>query len=148
MVVNVLILGILVGIIFYELTDVSPGGIIVPGLMVMYINQVERMIYTVIISIATYYIVKLLSRYLVIFGRRRLVMMIIVSILLNAFLQLLLNAFTISLLNVSIIGYTISGIIANDIYKQGIKRTIPALTIVVCIIELLVIILNQFGVVV
>ena len=148
MVVNVLILGILVGIIFYELTDVSPGGIIVPGLMVMYINQVERMIYTVIISIATYYIVKLLSRYLVIFGRRRLVMMIIVSILLNAFLQLLLNAVHISLLNVSIIGYTISGIIANDIYKQGIKRTIPALTIVVCIIELLVIILNQFGVVV
>ena len=43
---SILIIGILVSIIFYELTDISPGGIIVPGLLVMYFNSVERIIYT------------------------------------------------------------------------------------------------------
>ena len=60
---SILIIGILVSIIFYELTDISPGGIIVPGLLVMYFNSVERIIYTVIISLITYLIVKLLSKY-------------------------------------------------------------------------------------
>ena len=36
---NVLVLGILISIIFYEITHISPGGIIVPGLLAMYINQ-------------------------------------------------------------------------------------------------------------
>lgn len=140
---NIVILGVLISIIFYEITDISPGGLIVPGLLALYFNQPERIIYTIIIAVITYYLVKLLSRYLIIFGKRRFVMMIIVSIFLNILLDFLLGSFSLSLFNVSIIGYTIAGIIANDIYKQGIKKTIPALVIVVGIIELLVICANQ-----
>ena len=72
--------------------------------------------------------------------------MIVVSLILNAVLQLILKVLSLNLLNISIIGYTISGLIANDIYKQGIKRTVPALVIVVCIVELLAILANKIGV--
>ncbi len=143
---NIVILGVLVSIIFYEVTNISPGGIIVPGLMALYIRQPERMIYTVIVSIICYFIVKLLSKYLIIYGKRRFVLMIVVSLILNAVLQLILKGLSLNLLNISIIGYTISGLIANDIYKQGIKRTVPALVIVVCIVELLAILANKIGV--
>ncbi len=143
---NIVILGVLVSIIFYEVTNISPGGIIVPGLMALYIRQPERMIYTVIVSIICYFIVKLLSKYLIIYGKRRFVLMIVVSLILNAVLQLILKGLSLNLLNISIIGYTISGLIANDIYKQGIKRTVPALVIVVCIVELFAILANKIGV--
>ena len=143
---NIVILGVLVSIIFYEVTNISPGGIIVPGLMALYIRQPERMIYTVIVSLICYFIVKLLSKYLIIYGKRRFVLMIVVSLILNAVLQLILKGLSLNLLNISIIGYTISGLIANDIYKQGIKRTVPALVIVVCIVELLAILANKIGV--
>jgi len=144
--VNIIILGVLISIIFYELTEISPGGIIVPGLMVMFIGQVDRMIYTVIIAILTYLIVKFLSNYIIIFGKRRFALLIIISLLINFLLEFVLNSLSINLLSVSIIGYTIAGIIANDIYKQGIKKTIPALTIVVAILELIVIVINQVGI--
>ena len=79
---TILVIGILISIIFYELTDVSPGGIIVPGLLVTYINSIERVIFTVIIAFLTFLIVKLLSKYVLVFGKRRFALMIIVSIFL------------------------------------------------------------------
>ena len=54
---EILVLGVLVAIIFYELTDITPGGIIVPGLMVAYINQPLRMIYTVVVAIVAFLLV-------------------------------------------------------------------------------------------
>ncbi len=140
---NVVLLGVIVSIIFFEITNISPGGIIVPGLMVLYIQQPERMIYTIIISILTYLFVKFISKYLIIFGKRRFVILIFTSILFNFLLGLILNILSISMLNISIIGYTIAGLIANDIYKQGIKKTIPALVIVTAIVELIAIVATQ-----
>lgn len=143
---NIVLLGVIVSIIFFEITDISPGGIIVPGLMVLYIQEPERMVYTVIVAVITYYIVKFLSKYLIIFGKRRFVVMIFVSILINFLLDMLLKMTSFNMINISIIGYTIAGLIANDFHKQGLKRTIPALFICVAIIELISIILLQIGV--
>jgi len=145
---NIVILGVLLSIIFYEFTNISPGGIIVPGLLVAYINQPERLIYTLIVSIITYLIIKLLSKYLLVFGRRRFALMIVVSVVLNLLLELIIHATSFSLINVAIIGYTIPGIIANDIYKQGIIKTIPALVIVTFILEIIVLISNNLGIII
>ena len=142
---TILIIGILISIIFYELTDISPGGIIVPGILVMYFDSIERIIYTIIIAFITFLIVKLLSKYLLVFGKRRFVLMIIVSITLNIILELIMGALSVNLLSISIVGYTIAGLIANDFYKQGVKKTLPALTICVCLLELIVIIGYQLG---
>lgn len=143
---SIIIIGVIVSIIFYELTNISPGGIIIPGLMVLYINQVDRIIYTVIVAVITCLIVKFISRYLIIFGKRRFALMIIIGVLLNFLLELLLHSFSINLLSISIIGYTVTGIIANEMYKQGYKRTISSLAIVVGFLELLLILMKNLGV--
>jgi len=136
--INIVVLGVLISIIYYEITNISPGGIIVPGLFVLYFNQPERMIYTIIISIITYLIVKLLSKYIIIFGKRRFAFLIIISLFVNLIISLIIDISTFNLLSVSLIGYTISGLIANDIYKQGILKTITSLVIVTGILELIV----------
>ena len=59
---EILLLGIIVSIIFYELTDISPGGIIVPGLMVVYITQPMRIIYTLVVAVVAQLLVSLLSK--------------------------------------------------------------------------------------
>ena len=141
-----LIIGVLVSIIFYEITEISPGGIIVPGLLVTYFHSIERVIFTVIIALVTYLIVKFLSKYILVFGKRRFVLMIIISLFLSIIIELFTHALSSSLLSISIIGYTISGIIANDFYKQGVKKSLPALAICVGLIELIVIIGYQIGV--
>ena len=60
--------------------------------------------------------------------------------------ELITHALSGYLLSVSIVGYTIAGLIANDFYKQGVKKTLPALAICVCLLELIVIIGYQLGV--
>ena len=142
---NILILGVIISIIFYEITNISPGGIIVPGLLVAYTNQPERIVYTIIVAIITYLIVKLISRYMLIFGRRKFALMIIISILVNLILELIVHATSFSLINIAIIGYTVPGLIANDVSKQGVIKTLPALVIVTGILELIVLLSNSIG---
>lgn len=142
---EIIIIGIIVSIIFYELTGLSPGGIIVPGLLVLYINQIDRVIYTVIISIITVYAVRLLSKHVLIYGKRRFAVMILVSILMHLLTALLLKSLSISMLNISIIGITISGLIANEMYKQSIKKTIPSMIIVVVFLQMIVLIFKGLG---
>lgn len=144
--VNILIIGVVLSLLFYELTEISPGGIIVPGLMVLYIHRIDWMIYTVLIAIATYLIVRLLSRYFIIFGRRRFALMIIISLLIHILLSLVIGWLPFAMIGFSIVGYTIAGIIANDIEKQGMVKTIPALTVVVGLLYLIVLFTQMVGI--
>lgn len=142
---NVVLLGVMVSIIFYEITHISPGGIIVPGLLVLYIHQPERIIYTIVVAILSFLLVKLISKYVIVFGKRRFVLFIIASVLINFILSLIIGFASIHMVRFSLIGYTIAGLIANDLAKQGIKKTIPSLVIVLCIIELIVLITSEVG---
>ena len=147
---ELLILGVLVSIVFYELTDITPGGLIVPGLMVAYIGQPLRMVYTLLIAIAAFYIVKLLSRKFLIFGKRRFVILIVISFVLHVLFNLIFGAFSLDLTSIAIsmVGYTVSGIIANNMFKQGVVKTGVSLAVVVCIIQLIVVLLSALGAIV
>lgn len=145
---ELLILGVLVSIVFYELTDITPGGLIVPGLMVAYIGQPLRMVYTLMVAIAAYYIVKLMSRKLLIFGKRRFVLLILLSLGMHITFNLIFGAFSLCFgtIAISLVGYTVSGIIANNMFKQGVVKTSVSLAIVVGIVELVVVLLSVLGV--
>lgn len=143
---EILILGIILSILFYEMTDISPGGIIVPGVMVMYIQQIDRMIYTVFVSILTYLIVQFFAKYFIVYGKRKFALMIIVSLFVNILFSYTMDLLSINMLNVNIIGYTISGLIAYVMSKQGTFKTISGLTIVIGLLQLIVIVLSSLGV--
>lgn len=143
---EILILGIILSILFYKMTDISPGGIIVPGVMVMYIQQIDRMIYTVFVSILTYLIVQFFAKYFIVYGKRKFALMIIVSLFVNILFSYTMDLLSINMLNVNIIGYTISGLIAYEMSKQGTFKTISGLTIVIGLLQLIVIVLSSLGV--
>lgn len=136
---EIIIIGIIVSWLFYELTGISPGGIVVPGLLVLYIDQLDRLIFTLIISIITVFVIKLISKYTIIYGKRRFVLFIVVSVILNIIISLLLKTMSNQMIVISVVGYILSGIIANEMYKQTIKKTLPALVIVVIFLQMIVI---------
>ncbi len=146
---EILLLGIIVSIIFYELTDISPGGIIVPGLMVVYITQPMRIIYTLVVAVVAQLLVSLLSKKIIIFGKRRFVLHIIVSFLLHLVINLIFGLFAkdFTVVALSLVGYTVSGIIANNIHKQGAIKTVASTVIVTGFLELLILLLSLVGVV-
>ncbi len=148
--IDILVLGVIISIVFYEITDLSPGGIIVPGLLVMYISTPLRMLYTLAVALGSYYLVKLLSRTFIIFGKRRFVLYVVVSLVLHFLFNLVFGLFTqdFSGTTVAIVGYTVSGIIANTCNKQGVLKTTLSLGVVVGILELVILALSAAGVIV
>ncbi|GAB4364790.1 MAG: poly-gamma-glutamate biosynthesis protein PgsC [Calditrichia bacterium] len=123
-------LGIAVGFVFFEVTGLTAGGIIVPGYLALYIEQPLRIGTTLFISLATYGLVLGLSQFLIVFGRRRFLLMILLGFLLRAGFDLLRVHLPETTLDLQVIGYIIPGLIANEFYRQGILRTILAMGVV------------------
>ena len=145
---ELILLGVIVSILFYEITDIAPGGIIVPGLMLLYISQPLKIVYTVAIALVACFVVKLLSRRFIVFGKRRFTLLILICFLLHLAFNALIGLFVPSFSDFafSLVGYTVAGVIANNIFKQGAIRTVGSLAIVLCVLELMVVLLSFAGV--
>jgi len=120
--------GIILSLLFTELTGLSPGGIIVPGYVAMCINQPFEILLTVAAALCVMIAVKLTSRFFFLFGRRRYALCLLLGIL----FKLVIEHFSLGLpmpggrTDIRLIGWLIPGIIASDMYKQGIPRTLLA----------------------
>lgn len=134
----ILTLGIISSLLFYELTEISPGGIIAPVYLAMYVDNPQKIFITLIISILAYLVVKLLSNFIIIYGRRKFAVYILVSIVLKYLLDrlgLFLLDYEILISMTSAIGIIIPAIIARDIEKQGYLKTIVSVLIVAIFIK-------------
>lgn len=125
-----IIAGIIIGLIFTELTGLSPGGIIVPGYLALFLKFPPEIIITGISAIIIMLIIKLISHHFFLFGRRRYALCLLMGILLKLGIEYfspgLIQSLSYSghITGIKLIGWLIPGIIANDMYKQGIKRTV------------------------
>ncbi len=128
---EVIVLGLILAIVFYELTDISPGGIIVPGMLAYYLYDPRRIVMTLLVSLAAYGLVRLLSSHALIYGRRKFAVHILVAFVIGAFLSLVVRTWTMSWMDIPLIGTIIAGIIANEVSRQGIVKTYAALVFVV-----------------
>jgi poly-gamma-glutamate biosynthesis protein PgsC/CapC len=140
---NIIILGIIMSIIFYEITEISPGGIIVPGYLVLFLGQPLRILMTVIVSIITLYLVRILSDYTILYGKRKFAMMIMISFCLRYFLNQGINYLEITAVAGTLIGNIIPGIIAHEFDRQGVVKTLSALIVVGVSLKLILILLGK-----
>lgn len=133
---KIIIIGIFISLIFSEITGFSASGLIVPGYIAININNPYRILWTLGISLATYLIVKLLSKYLIIYGKRQFALCIGISVILQMFI---LSRFPI---HFGVIGNVIAGIMANEWIKEGIFRSLVSLTIVVLIVLFIMVLMD------
>jgi gamma-polyglutamate biosynthesis protein CapC len=128
---EILFIGLVLALGYVSLTGYYPGGIIVPGYLVLFVDQPFRMAGTLAAALLTLALYLLASRHLILFGKRRFVFLI----LLGACFSLLLSFAAPALLPVSadyrVIGLVIPGLIAGNFERQGILITTSSLAIVV-----------------
>ena len=149
MIHEILTLGVIVSIVFYELTEISPGGLIVPAYFALYLDEPIKLLITVGISLLTAAAVKLLSRYTILYGRRRFAVCILLSFLIKLILQYanihLLHIHGLYFLNIRSIGTIIPGILAQEVDRNGVVRTLAALIVVAIVIKVLYQLLSAVG---
>ena len=136
-------LGVILSLLFAELLGASAGGIVVPGYIAMYLDQPSQIVGTLIVSLLTWGIIKIIGTFTLLFGRRRMVLSILTGFILGWFSRniVILNT-TILDLKMQSIGYIIPGLIANWFERQGFIKTISAIFIAAIIVRLTLIIIG------
>ncbi|MDN5354616.1 MAG: gamma-polyglutamate biosynthesis protein CapC [Candidatus Cloacimonadota bacterium] len=135
-------LGVLISLFFLETFGAAAGGIVVAGYVAIYLHQPVTILVTLAISFVVYAIVKLLGKFMFIYGRRRMVISVLLGFILGWVTRnygLLVNLPTEYAVNV--IGFIIPGLIANSMEKQGITKTLTILVIAAVIVRLLLVII-------
>ncbi len=120
-----------------EMTGILTGGMISAGYLAYWIGEPLRILSTLLMSILIALILRLSRHFLILYGRRRFMLSILLSIF-SVFIVEKSYFFLSSLsFDLRIIGYIIPGLIASDMEKQGIVRTIAALSAVTIVVKLM-----------
>jgi gamma-polyglutamate biosynthesis protein CapC len=131
-------LGVILSMIFQEIVGVSAGGIVVPGYIALQMHDPMRLLGTFLVSFGTYGIVRILSKFMFIYGRRRLVLSILLGFILGYFSRqaAFYDMFGVNL-QMQAVGFIIPGLIANWMDKQGVMKTLLCLLLVSSCVRLL-----------
>lgn len=146
---DIIIFGIILSIIFYEITEISPGGLIVPAYIAFYINDPQRISITIVAGILTFLVVKLISNHTIIYGRRKFALCIMISFIIRLIVKYfniyVVNEYEIYILGGSIIGVIIPGIIAHEMDKHGVVKTVSSLMMLSIFIKAVVEVIYKAG---
>ena len=120
-----IIVGIVIAMLWYEKRNLSPGGVIVPGLVALFVvTRPLVIIYTLAVAIVTMVIVKKASDHVILFGRRRFAALMLISFAIAWVLELATNSMEGMGAEFQVIGFIIPGLIANEMQRQGVFETL------------------------
>lgn len=140
-----LFIGLLIAVLYVEITGFYPGGIIVPAYVALYLDQPVRVLATIVIAFLSLYIYRALSRFIILFGKRRFVMLVFIGAFLAQLWFLLFPRLFMTSLELRAVGWIIPGLLANNLEKQKIIHTLASLITVSIITYFLVRVLVYFG---
>ena len=134
-----IILGIVISLIFTELTGISAGGIVVPAYLALTVNQPSILISTLSIGIMAYVVVEFgLSRIMMLYGKRKFVALILTALIFRIIINIALRGVFDDLDALTSVGVVTAALIASTISKQGVKYTLVGAVSVTAIVYVLV----------
>jgi poly-gamma-glutamate biosynthesis protein PgsC/CapC len=123
-----IVVGIVVSMLWYERKNLTPGGVIVPGLVALFVLTRPMMIlYTLVVALASSFTIRQLSKHVVLFGRRRFSALMLLSFGFAWVLELATGAIAGLQAEWHVIGFIIPGLIANEMERQGHLETLYTL---------------------
>lgn len=133
MVVELFLIGLVAGFLFYEFVGLSPGGVIAPAYFALFALQPGRIAMTLLLAILVYLVIRLMASRFILYGRRKLLLALVLGFLLKLGVDLLIQPMAIMQLDLQSIGYIIPGLIAHEMSRQKVIPTLLSLGIVTVI---------------
>ena len=130
-------MGVIISLMFSELLGASAGGIVVPGYIALYLDRPLQILGTLVISLLTWAIIRIISTFTLLFGKRRMVLSILIGFILGWVSRIMVvQDITIHQLQMQSIGYIIPGLIANWFERQGFWKTLSSMGIAAIVVRL------------
>ena len=130
---EIVMAGVAISLIFAELTGLSPAGLIVPGYIALSLQTPRRVVYTLAVALAAWGCARLLSRWMILYGRRRFAVLVLLAFAIDTAVS------SLGLLpyDPGLIGVLVPGIMAQEMEKQGLVKSLLSLAVVVGILVLI-----------
>lgn len=130
---EIVVAGVAISLIFAELTGLSPAGLIVPGYIALSMQTPHRVVYTLAVAVAAWGCARLLSRWMILYGRRRFAVLVLMAFAIDTAVS------SLGLLpyDPGLIGVLVPGIMAQEMEKQGLVKSLLSLAVVVGILVLI-----------
>lgn len=136
-------LGLVVSLIFTEAFGLAAGGMVVPGYIALALAEPWRVVATVIAAIVTFLTVRLMSQFMLLYGRRHLVMAILVGFLYGHLTRVVFHGPGLpEFLSFGAIGYVIPGLIAYWMERQGALSTLTSMMTAAVLVRLVLIVVT------
>ena len=134
-------LGIALSLILSESLGVTAGGVIVPGYIAMHLHNPDQIIMTFFASIIVIFLIRILGKFIFIYGKRRLVLTLLLGFIIGYISR---NHFISpsDAFSYEVIGNIIPGLIASWMDRQGVIRTISAIMITSVLVKLIIMVLS------
>jgi len=130
-------LSVIFGFLASEFLGISAGGLVSPGYLAFFLEQPLRLLSTIILSSAIFLGLRVMQRFMIIYGKRRFMAAVLMSLAGTwIFEQLFFYANAINQ-DIRIVGYIVPGLIANDMLKQGPIKTIVMVLLVAVVVRLI-----------
>lgn len=139
--------GLIVSLAFTELFGLAAGGMIVPGYFALYLGRPVDVALTLACAFATYGIVRLLGKHMILYGRRRIVLMILFGFLTGTLVRGCIGGLQTIWGSEStcfcVIGFIIPGLVALWFERQGIAETLGSLASSAVAVRLVLILIGM-----
>lgn len=139
MIIETIGLGMVASFFLTETVGLAAGGIVVPGYFALTLTEPIRVIMTVLVGLATFLVIKILSQFMLVYGRRLLMLGVLVGYVLG-YVTKVVPPLSLSHLrfDVSVIGYVIPGLMAYWMSRQGVVETITTMLVAAVLTRLVI----------
>lgn len=151
-------IGLVISLLFSELFGLAAGGLVVPGYVALYLSRPFDVLATVAAALLTFFLVRVVSTFTIVYGRRRTALMILVGYATGVLLEAAVHAAVEAtaepvvtesvvpvvaagrdLFEFGVIGYIVPGLIAIWLDRQGVVPTLAALLTSAVVVRLILI---------
>jgi poly-gamma-glutamate biosynthesis protein PgsC/CapC len=132
-------IGLIVSFVYTELTGLLGGGLVVPGYLALYMNQPARVVATLLAALGAYAVVWALSNAVILYGRRRFAACILAGFWIGWAMARAGVKIGWGGHELRTIGYIVPGLIASDIARQGVIRTVASVILLSTAVRLILI---------
>lgn len=115
------ITGLFITLLFYDRLKIAPGGMVVPGYIVIFINHPMQILYTFLVAFAVYLVVgRILMNHMILFGRRRFTVTVLTGAVFAVITESIIGSYASfePFIGYKLIGIIIPGLIANELIRE------------------------------
>lgn len=136
-------IGVVFSLFFNEIFGAAAGGIVVPGYIALYLHDPYKIAGTLTVAFAAFLTIRLLSNFMIIYGRRRLVLAILLGFIFGFISRqfIIYEIFAVDF-RMQAIGFIIPGLIANWMERQGVVKTLAIMFLTAVIVRLLIMLIT------